>query len=102
MSPDPGSAARRELNTKNSGVAKRRAGQWVIRSVKEICRILLLKMEREERCAVLEKNQSCGVLWTRLLCSLYFTPILFALPGDRTPNLTTITVTTNYYTPYPM
>ena len=60
MSPDPGSTARRELNTKNSGVAKRRAGQWVIRSVKEICRILLLKMEREERCAALEKK---SMLW---------------------------------------
>ena len=29
-----------------------------------------------------------------LLRSLYFAPILFATPGDRTPNLTTITVTT--------
>ena len=37
-----------------------------------------------------------------LLRLLYFTSILFAIPGDRTPNLTTITVTTNYYTPYPM
>ena len=36
-----------------------------------------------------------------VLRSLYFAPILFALPGDRTPNLTTIIVTTNYYTPYP-
>ena len=34
-----------------------------------------------------------------MLRSLYFAPILFAIPGDRTPNLTTITVTTNYYTP---
>ena len=41
------------------------------------------------------------ILW-QLLCSLYFAPILFAIPGDRTPNLTTITVTTNHYTPYPM
>ena len=39
---------------------------------------------------------------SQLLRSLYFTPILFATPGDRTPNLTTITVTTNHYTPYPM
>ena len=39
---------------------------------------------------------------SRVLRSLYFAPILFAIPGDRTPNLTTITVTTNYYTPYPM
>ena len=37
-----------------------------------------------------------------VLRSLYFAPILFATPGDRTPNLTTITVTTNHYTPYPM
>ena len=37
-----------------------------------------------------------------LLRSLYFVPMLFALPGDRTPNLTTITVSTNYYTPCPM
>ena len=37
-----------------------------------------------------------------VLRSLYFAPILFAIPGDRTPNLTTITVTTNYYTPYPI
>ena len=37
-----------------------------------------------------------------VLRSLYFTPILFAIPRDRTPNLTTITVTTNHYTPYPM
>ena len=37
-----------------------------------------------------------------VLCSLYFAPILFAIPGDRTPNLTTITVAINCYTPYPM
>ena len=37
-----------------------------------------------------------------MLRSLYFAPILFALPGDRTPNLTMIIVTTNHYTPYPM
>ena len=37
-----------------------------------------------------------------VLRSLYFTPILFAILGDRTPNLTTITVTTNHYTPYSM
>ena len=37
-----------------------------------------------------------------VLRSLYFAPILFAIPGNRTPNLTTITVTTNHYTPYPM
>ena len=43
-----------------------------------------------------------GVEVGLLLRSLYFAPILFALPGDRTPNLTTITVTTNHYTPYPM
>ena len=36
-----------------------------------------------------------------VLCSLYFTPIIFALPGDRTPNLTTILITTDCYTPYP-
>ena len=41
-------------------------------------------------------------LSSRVLHSLYFAPILFAIPGDRTPNLTTITVTTNHYTPYPM
>ena len=41
------------------------------------------------------------VLVSVLLRSLYFAPTLFAIPGDRTPNLTTITVTTNYYTPYP-
>ena len=29
-------------------------------------------------------------------------PYIIAIPGDRTPNLTTITVTTNHYTPYPM
>ena len=43
-------------------------------------------------------SSSCNTL----LRSLYSAPILFALPGDRTPNLTTTTVTTNYYTPYPM
>ena len=37
-----------------------------------------------------------------LLCLLYFAPILFAIPGDRTPNLTMITVITDHYTPYPM
>ena len=37
-----------------------------------------------------------------LLRSLYFTPILFAIPRDRTPNLTMITAITNHYTPYPM
>ena len=40
------------------------------------------------------------VHWT-LLCSLYFAPIIFAIPGDRTPNLTMILITTNHYTPYP-
>ena len=28
-------------------------------------------------------------------------PIIFAIPGDRTPNLTTILITTDRYTPYP-
>ena len=37
-----------------------------------------------------------------VLHSPYFTPILIAIPGDRTPNLTMITITTNHYTPYPM
>ena len=37
-----------------------------------------------------------------MLHSLYFAPILFAISRDRTPNLTTVTVTTNYYTPYPI
>ena len=37
-----------------------------------------------------------------MLRSLYFAPILFVIPGDRTPNLTTMTVTTNHYTPYPI
>ena len=38
-----------------------------------------------------------------MLRSLYFAPILlFATPGDRTPNLTMITVITDHYTPYPM
>ena len=36
-----------------------------------------------------------------LLCSLYFAPILFAILGDQTPNLTTILITTDHYTPYP-
>ena len=36
-----------------------------------------------------------------VLRSLYFAPILFAIPGDQTPNLTTILITTNHYTPYP-
>ena len=37
----------------------------------------------------------------KLLRSLYFAPILFAIPGNRTPNLTTIPITTDRYTPYP-
>ena len=45
-----------------------------------------------------KNNYPLPLIW-QLLRSLYFTPILFALPGDRTPNLTTITTTTNYYTP---
>ena len=41
-----------------------------------------------------------------MLCSPLFAPLfstlsLFAIPRDRTPNLTTITVTTNHYIPYP-
>ena len=40
-----------------------------------------------------------------MLRSLSFAPILhlslFAIPGDRTPNLTTILITTDHYTPYP-
>ena len=47
------------------------------------------------------KRTGCCEPW-HLLRSLYFAPILFTSPGDRTPNLTTITVTTNYYTSYPM
>ena len=46
--------------------------------------------------------QRLCALTGRVLRSLYFAPILFAIPGDRTPNLTTITATTNHYTPYPM
>ena len=36
-----------------------------------------------------------------VLCLLHFAPIIFAIPRDRTPNLTTIPITTNHYTPYP-
>ena len=36
-----------------------------------------------------------------LLRLLYFAPIIYAIPGDRTPNLTTILITTDCYTPYP-
>ena len=36
-----------------------------------------------------------------MLRSLYFTPIIFAIPGNRTPNLTKILITTDHYTPYP-
>ena len=36
-----------------------------------------------------------------VLRSLYFAPILFAIPGDQTPNLTMIPITTDRYTPYP-
>ena len=50
---------------------------------------------------VSENNIVLGLYPWEVLHSLYFAPILFALPGDRTPNLTTIIVTTNYYTPYP-
>ena len=35
-----------------------------------------------------------------VLCSFYFAPILFAILGDQTPNLTTILITTDHYTPY--
>ena len=37
----------------------------------------------------------------KLLRSLYFAPILFAIPRNRTPNLTMIPITTDRYTPYP-
>ena len=40
-----------------------------------------------------------------MLRLLHFAPILplslFAILGDRTPNLTTILITTDHYTPYP-
>ena len=36
-----------------------------------------------------------------MLRSLYFASIIFVKPGNQTPNLTTILITTNYYTPYP-
>ena len=36
-----------------------------------------------------------------VLHSYYFAPILFAVLGDRTPNLTMILITTDHYTPYP-
>ena len=51
--------------------------------------------------------QTILVIWSLthregvVLHSLYFTPILFAIPGDWTPNLTTILITTDHYTPYP-
>ena len=48
-------------------------------------------------------TRSGSLSWERVvLRSLYFAPIIFAIPRDRTPNLTRITVTTNHYTPYPM
>ena len=37
-----------------------------------------------------------------MLRSLPISPLsLFAIPGDRTPNLTMILITTDHYTPYP-
>ena len=51
--------------------------------------------------------QTILVIWSLthregvVLCSLYFAPIIFAIPGDQTPNLTKILITTNHYTPYP-
>ena len=45
----------------------------------------------------LQVNKTGG----KLLRSLYFTPIIFAIPGNWTPNLTTILITTDHYTPYP-
>ena len=38
---------------------------------------------------------------SNVLRSLYFAPITFAIPGDRTTNLTTILITTDHYTSYP-
>ena len=51
--------------------------------------------------------QTILVIWSLthregvVLCSLYFIPKIFAIFGDRTPNLTTILITTDHYTPYP-
>ena len=52
----------------------------------------------EQKCTILELHCCMG----HMLRSLYFAPILFAMPRDRTPNLATITVITDHYTPYPM
>ena len=54
------------------------------------------------RCSENEQDLQTSSLTKTVLRSPYFAPILFAIPGDQTPNLTTITVTTNHYTPYPI
>ena len=49
----------------------------------------------------------CNRNWNSTACYArsFFAPIsplsLFAIPGDRTPNLTMILITTDHYTPYP-
>ena len=51
--------------------------------------------------------QTILVIWSLthregvVLRSLYFTPIIFTIPGNWTPNLTTILITTNHYISYP-
>ena len=62
--------------------------------VARIGREILLLASHVDNCMVTGSS--------KVLRSLPISPLsLFAIPGDRTPNLTMILITTDHYTPYP-
>ena len=85
-------------------------GKFHLSAHKPYCfpRFSLMFLKRDRSCGwgdpgnplgFLQQNfPFCEICYARCTLPLYYLP----RPGDRTPNLTMITVTTNYYTPYPM